>query len=102
MKKELKEKFTAFPTSLYNMRWVEKAATDGYKDFLKIFNDSISNPELHIKPDNYRFALIYYAAFEDALKTFFKQVLDDGINQITLDIKEWDNVIATMEQKLKK
>ena len=43
------------------MEWVEKAATEGYKEFLEIFNDS--NPDLHIKPDNDRFALIYYGAF---------------------------------------
>ena len=99
MKKKLKEKFTAFETSLYNLKWVEKAATDGYKEFLEIFNDSIPNPDLRIKPENDRFAMIYYGAFEHALNTFFEQVLEDGMTQIELSIKEWDKVTA-LENKV--
>lgn len=101
MNKELKGKFTVFPTSLYNQRWVEKEADKTYKEFLEIFNESISDPSLRIKPDNHRFAMIYYGAFEYAMKAFFRQVLEDGITQVELDIRDLDNLKAIFYEKTK-
>jgi hypothetical protein len=43
--------------------------------------------------------MIYYGAFEHALNTFFEQVLEDGMTQIELSIKEWDKVTA-LENKV--
>ena len=101
MKKEMKEKFTAFATSLYNIEWVEKAATEGYKEFLEIFNDSIPNPDLHIKPDNDRFALIYYGAFEHAMNTIYDHVLEDKLHQLQLQMDEFCKLTAKIEKTLK-
>ena len=97
MSEELKKKFTAFPTSFYNMEWVAQAATEGYEDFLKIFNESLP-ADMAIKPDNERFAMIYYGAFEHALNIMLKQVLNDTQTQIELDIRELENITAIMKQ----
>ena len=97
MSEELKKKFTAFPTSFYNMEWVAQAATEGYEDFLKIFNEPLPSDKA-IKPDNDRFAMIYYGAFEHALNIMLKQVLNDTQTQIELDIRELENITAIMEK----
>lgn len=101
MNKELKGKFTAFPTSLYNQRWVEKEADKTYKEFLEIFNNSIPDPSLRIKADNQRFAMIYYGAFEYAMNAFFRQVLEDCMTQMELDIRDLDNLKAIFYEKTK-
>lgn len=100
MDKELKKKFTAFPTSLYNMDWVAKAADKGHKEFLKIYNDAV-NPSHHITAGNRTFAFIYYAAFEYALNTFFRQVLDDAQTLVELDIRDLENIIAKLNEQIK-
>ena len=97
MSEELKKKFTAFPTSFYNMEWVAQAATEGYEDFLKIFNDSLPADKA-IKPDNERFAMIYYGAFEHALNIMLKQVLDDTKTLIELDMRNLEKITAIMKQ----
>lgn len=97
MSEELKKKFTAYPTSFYNMEWVAQAATEGYEDFLKIFNESLP-ADMAIKPDNERFAMIYYGAFEHALNIMLKQVLDDTKTLIELDIRKLENITAIMKQ----
>ena len=99
MEKELKEKFTAYKNSLYNEEWVVKAADEGYADFLEIFNDSIEKPDLRISKDNYRFAMIYYGAFEHALNTFMRQVLEDQINKWELDIRDLTNIMAKLVKR---
>jgi hypothetical protein len=99
MRKELKEKFTAYINSLYNEEWVVKAADEGYEDFLEIFNGSIEKPELRIAKDNYRFAMIYYGAFEHALNTFIRQALQDQINKWELDIRDLENIMAKLVKR---
>ena len=67
------------------------------KDFLKIFNESLPADKA-IKPDNERFAMIYYGAFEHALNIMLKQVLDDTKTLIELDIRKLENITAIMRQ----
>lgn len=99
MNKKLKEKFTEWPTSLYNMEWVEETATKRYNEFLRLFNNSLPEDKC-IKPDNNRFAMIYYAAFEDALNACIEQVLDDGMTSIELCLDEFCKLTATMKEKV--
>ena len=101
MNKELKKKFTAFPTSLYNMGWVAKSADKGHKEFLKMYNDALRDPPRHITAGNRTFAFIYYAAFEYALNTFFRQVLDDAQTLVELDIRDLENIIAKLNEQIK-
>lgn len=101
MNKELKKKFTAFPTSLYNMDWVAKAADKGHKEFLKMYNDAVRDPSHHVTAGNRTFAFIYYAAFEYALNTFFRQVLDDAQTLVELDIRDLENIIAKLNEQVK-
>ena len=100
MNKELKKKFTAFPTSLYNMDWVAKSADKGHKEFLKIYNDAV-RPSRNITASNQTFAFIYYAAFEYALNTFFRQVIDDAKTLVELDIRDLENIIAKLNEQIK-
>ena len=98
MNKKLKGKFTEWETSLYNLEWVEKAADDGYEEFLGIFNGSLKGTN-RISKDNYHFAMIYYAAFEHALNVFIQQVLEDGITSITLNLNELCKVTAAINER---
>jgi hypothetical protein len=98
MNRKLKEKFTEWPTSLYNLDWVVKTATKRYKEFLRLFNNSLPEDK-RIKDDNNRFALIYYAAFEDALNACIEQVMKDGITSIDLYLNELGKLTATMKDK---
>lgn len=98
MNKKLKEKFTEWPTSLYNLDWVVKTATKRYNEFLRLFNSSLPEDK-RIKADNNRFALIYYAAFEDALNACIEQVMKDGITSIELCLDEFCKLTASMKDK---
>jgi hypothetical protein len=102
MNKKLKESFNRHKNTLYNQEWIEKAADEGYEKFLKCFNDSISDPKLRISKDNSRFAVIYYAAFEDAMNTFYRQALDDHMTELEFYFDELEKVTAKLYQSIKK
>lgn len=102
MDKKAKEKFTAHPNSLYNEKWVEKAATKRFENYYKVFLESIpeymrkemDSPELR-----YRLSLIYYTAFEDALNTFMLQMLNDTVTDMKLCMDELGKVTARIKKK---
>lgn len=101
MDKATKEQFTLHRDSLYNIHWIEKAATKGYKNFIEAFNCGLPEGKNKIKPRDNRFlAILYYAAFEDALKTFLQQVLEDHITDIQLCLNEMMELTAEMKTDL--
>lgn len=108
MNKKLKEKLikkneelrVAFP-NLYDQRWVEKAADEGFSDVVKSLKEIDPRlGEYAEKKDDYNvFAILYYSAFESALNTFFMQCLDDSITSIELCINELQKVSAEIRTK---
>ena len=84
-------------SSLYNNEWVQKAAEDGYNDFLKTANDAIPNAARHIEHNNFMFELLYYTAFESALNTFIHQVLEDTMCHVELRLDELHKITATID-----
>ena len=108
MNKELKEKIikrnaenrAAFP-NLYDKRWVEKAADEGFKSLIKDMEKIDPKLAEFAKRENgYNvFAVIYYSSFEDALNTFFMECLDDTITNITLCVDELHKLSAEIKEK---
>ena len=108
MNKEMKKKLIrknvenreAFP-ALYDQRWVEKAADQGFKDLVKDLKKT--DPKLGAlaeAKDGYNvFAVIYYSSFEAALNTFFMQCLEDSITSVELCINELQKVTAQIKTK---
>jgi len=107
MNKELKKKLikkneearAAFP-NLYNHKWVERAADQGWKDtidsleetspgFTKAMSDHANNI----------FAVVYYSAFEKALNTFFAQCLEDTLTTCDLCMDKLRKVTAEIKTK---
>lgn len=111
MNKTLKEKIIkkheenkeAFP-NLYDQRWVEKAATDGWNRLVKGMEKMA--PELAKyarEKEGYNiFAVIYYTSFENALNTFFMQCMDDSIANVQLILDEFQKVSAEIREKIGK
>lgn len=109
MNKELKQKLikhneemrAAFP-NLYDNRWVEKAADEGWKDLIKNFEKiepKLAEYAKHQEGYNV-FAVIYYSSFESTLNTFFVQCLDDSITNCKLILDKLQNVTAEIKTKL--
>lgn len=107
MDKELKEKIianhkemkAAFP-SLYDLDWVEKAADKGWERYKKDLMESMPEGARDLKGTPHVveiLAIVYYTSFEDALNTFFAQVLDDSITNIRLAMDELQKVTAEMK-----
>ena len=84
-------------SSLYNNEWVQKAAEDGYKNFLKAANNANPNVAKHIEHNNFWFELLYYSAFEAALNTFIQQVLEDTKCNVELYLDELHKITATID-----
>lgn len=101
MDKKLKKKFTAFPTSLYDKKWVEKAADKGLEEFIETWNEtqSVRLSKDENKSAYHMIAFLYYSAFESALQTFFQQVLEDGMTDITLCMDELHKLHAEITDK---
>lgn len=104
MDKKLKKKFTDFPLSLYNTKWVEKAADKGLKEFIKAWNDSAPSQKVRVsKNENeatyHMLAFLYYSAFENALNTFMTQVLEDSMAEIKLCVDELHKLHAEITEK---
>ena len=107
MNKELKSKLikhneemrAAFP-NLYDQRWVEKAADQGWKDVVKSLDQAVPG---FAKTMNERttniFATVYYCAFEKALNTFFGQCLDDSMTAVELTMHELQKITAEITTK---
>lgn len=91
-----------FP-SLYEQRWVEKAATDGWNELVKDFEKvSPKLAEELEKKDGYNpLAVIYYTAFENALNTFFHQVMEDGMTTVELSLDELQKLTAEIKEIIK-
>lgn len=91
-----------FP-SLYEQRWVEKAATEGWNDLVKQWEKSIPKLAEKAKYDKgYNpLAAIWYTSFEAALNTFFNQVMDDTVTSFELCIDELQKVTAEIKEKIK-
>lgn len=82
-------------SSLYNKKWVKTAAESGYIEFLEIVNGASKDAAKRIEHNNFWFELLYYSAFEKALNTFFRQVLDDTMCNVNLYIDELHEITAT-------
>ena len=102
MDKRIKKALTKNPLSMYNCEWVEKAATDGFKNILETWKKI--NPEDSDKmEENTRgLAIIYYMAFEDALNTFFVQALDDTTTEVELCLNELNKITVEFKKLEKK
>lgn len=108
MNKELKKKLfkrneemkAAFPT-LYDKRWVEKAADKGFKELVEgIKKVDPKLGEIAERKEGYNvFAIIYYSSFEDALNTFFMECLDDTLTTCELVIDKLQKVTAEIKTK---
>lgn len=89
-----------FP-SLYEQRWVEKAATDGWNELVK--NLEKSSPKLaeaaKVEGGYNPIAFIYYTAFENALNTFFHQAIEDGMTTVELSLDELQKLTAEIKEK---
>ena len=108
MNKELKAKLikhneemrAAFP-NLYDQRWVEKTADEGFKHLVEDLKKA--DPRLGQLADaksGYNvFAVIYYSAFEQALNTFFAQCLDDTVTNCNMMLDELQKVTAEIKTK---
>jgi hypothetical protein len=107
MNKKLKEKIiahheemkAAFPT-LYERDWVEKAADEGWERYKKSFMKSIPEGSSDLKGTSTLLeilAVVYYTSFEDAINTFFFQVLEDEVTNIQLTMNELQKVTAEMK-----
>lgn len=88
--------------SLYNMRWVEKAATDGWNQIIKDMEKT--EPKLAEAARSQKgynvLAVIYFTSFENALNTFFSQCMDDTLTTVSLCLDELRNVTAEMKEDL--
>lgn len=88
--------------SLYNMRWVEKAATDGWNQLVKDMEKI--EPKLAEAARRQRgynvLAVIYFSSFESALNTFFSQCMDDTITTVQLYVDELQKVTAEINEKI--
>lgn len=108
MNKKIKEKIikknqemrAAFP-SLYDQRWVEKAADKGFKDLVKDLKKTDPKlGELAERHEGYNvFAIIYYFSFEAALNTFFAQCIEDTITSVELICDKFQKVTAEIRTK---
>lgn len=99
MDKEIKEKLLKGGSSLYDKEWIEKAADEGFDDFIRIFNDSLPADSKYklSRESNFRFALLYYGAFEHALNTMISQVFDDTMTEVELYMNELHRVTAQIK-----
>ena len=109
MNKKLKEEMirhrqemrAAFP-NLYDMRWVEKSADEGFKELVK--NLKSVSPRLGEAAGREKgynvIAVIYYTAFENALNTFFAQCMDDTMTSVELILDEFQKVTAELKSSL--
>jgi hypothetical protein len=87
----------AFP-NLYDLRWVEKAATEGFKQLTETLAETdqkLGELARHEKGYNV-FAVIYYMAFEKALNTFFHQCLKDTATTMELSLDELNRLTASL------
>lgn len=108
MNKKLKEKIikrneemrAAFPC-LYDQRWVEKAADDGFKELVKNLKDT--DPKLGMLAESKEgynvFAIIYYSSFEAALNTFFGQCMEDMLTTVNLSLNKLQEITAEIRTK---
>ena len=109
MNKKLKEKLikhheemkAAFP-NLYDQKWMEKAADEGWKDL--VGNLEKTSPKLaecaKMKEGYNIFAVIYYSSFEAAINTFFHQIMEDAITEIQVTLDKLQNMTAEIKTKI--
>lgn len=106
MNKKLKAKIikhnqemrAAFP-SLYDQRWVEKAADEGWKEVVDGLSRQVDG-FMELAEGNSGtniLATLYYSAFENALNTFIKQCLDDSLTTVELCMNELQKVTASIK-----
>lgn len=93
-----KTELDIFMQTLYNEKWIEEAAKEGYSNFLELFNSTIKNPEFKVTKDNARFAMIYYAAFEHAYNTILTKFCDDGVTKIELIMNNLAEITAEIKK----
>lgn len=88
--------------SLYNMRCVEKTATEGWNQLVKDMEKMDPKlAELARGQKGYNiFSVIYFSSFESALNTFFQQVMDDSLTTVELCLDELQKVTATMKEEI--
>ena len=98
MKKGVLKEFKNYPSSLYNLKWVEKAANEGLDKFVKEYNNAFNKNETR---KNRGLQMLYFAAFEHALRIFNHQVFEDTTREIEFYLDELGELTAEIK-KIKK
>lgn len=101
MDKKTKQLFNAGPgRSLYDMKWVEKAATQGFEEYYKALCESLPENE-NIGRSRHGISILYYSAFESALNTFYRQVLHDNLTEVEICMNELGQLTARIKMNKK-
>ena len=100
MRKDLKEKLLAHKHTLYDKKWVEDTATEGFERLMKGMHEK--EPELASAVEKclWPFEIMYYTAFEDALNTFFIQCIGDEVTKVSLYLDKFHKITASFCKKL--
>ena len=100
MRKDLKKKMLEHGYSLYQTKWVEETATDGFKKVMANLREREPEFAAIMEKCLWPFEVMYYTAFEDALNTFILKCLEDDATKIELAMDEFGNIAAELETKL--
>lgn len=102
MNKELKDKLTENPFSIYNMEWVVEAADKGFEAFWAELRKAM--PAAVTEGDTLRNLTrdIYYTAFEDAANMILMQLSEDTVEEISFCVNELGKLTAELRTKEKK
>lgn len=102
MNKELKEKLTENPFSIYNMEWVVEAADKGFEVFFADLKKAL--PSTIFEGNTLRNLTrdIYYTAFEDAANMILMQLSEDTVEEISFCVNELGKLVAELRTREKK
>ena len=94
MKKETKKMLIKHGYSLYQKKWIEKAATEGCEQVMKNLKEREPQLAEAMSRVQWIYEIVYYTAFEDALNTFLLKVLEDDFHKVELCVNELSKVTA--------
>lgn len=94
MRKDLKKVLLEHNYHLYSEKWVEETATQGFERCMQALKQR--EPQIAASMDKilWIFEVMYYTAFEDALNTFYLEVLKDDVSKIELYMDEMSEITA--------
>ena len=102
MNKELKEKLTENPFSIYNMEWVVEVAEKGFEDFFAALKKALPSTIFEGNTMRNFTRDIYYTAFEDAANMILMQLSEDTVEEISFCVNELGKLTAELRTKEKK